>query len=132
MPSIFFAFREPRLFNHFDKDGDGKIATRLSLERFLVGVGVLASFLPTSGDVFLVSFVLLLPFCYFFWYFSLAFLRFLVVFGVDLTRMKAGHRLRSSTDLWRPSEVIEDVTFLENWNPLPFLVVAPNYKALRG
>lgn len=25
--------------------------------------------------------------------------------------------------------VIEDVLFLENWNPLPFLVVPPNYKA---
>lgn len=27
------------------------------------------------------------------------------------------------------AQVIEDVLFLENWNPLPFLVVPPNYKA---
>jgi hypothetical protein len=29
------------------------------------------------------------------------------------------------------TQVIEDVLFLENWNPLPFLVVPPNYKALK-
>ncbi|CAK9060416.1 Probable formate transporter [Durusdinium trenchii] len=77
-----FEFERPtKLFSHFDKDGDGKIAWTPS-----GGSNETMCFLRSSS--------------------SLAF-----------ARRDASH------------QIIDDVMFLENWTPLPFLVVAPNYKA---
>ncbi|CAK9107089.1 unnamed protein product [Durusdinium trenchii] len=78
-----FEFERPtKLFSHFDKDGDGKIA-----------------WTPSGGSANE----------------TMCFLR--SSSSLAFARRDASH------------QIIDDVMFLENWTPLPFLVVAPNYKA---